>query len=405
MAHSRAAISTRRSGNMARPHQQAHQRHRRLTIAAVLSFENFALVTLLAIGLWPDGKASKTKTLPLTISILNLLHAFFTRRHTSIIWKLLPLVLVCGLAQKNLNGVDAMLEDRIAHVQAWLTRFDANHETDIGGTSLIQVLACQPAGAPNQPYTRSVNLLLQRGSRIDFQRVSDQATALMLAANEGNIAMVKLLLKKGADKRLRDVNGKTALNYARAPHVISFGGWGPGLFPQWATYWPFRIAPNANHSAIVKLLGFTDQLGPDGFHLLHHAAISGDLATVIANVDGGVDVDLLDSDGWTALMRACLWGHVDVVEALLSRAARTDAQAHAGGGTALIFACLHGPKVPPPHPAPRWNADKALAVVQMLLKHGARPDQGNWKHETPLMIARQAGAKEIVRLLQKQTRS
>ena len=390
----------------------ARQRQRRPPPAAaglqykLLNFENFALVSLVAIGVFAEGKDSKVKTLPLSISILNLVHAFFTGRHTPTLWKLLPLVLVWGLTQKNLKGVDAMLEDRIEYAEAWLTHFHANHETGIGGSSLLQVLAYQPAEAQNQPYARSVSLLLKHGARIDFQRASDQATALMLAANEGNVAMVRLLLKKGASKRLRDVNGKTALNYAKAPHVIGWGGWGPGLFPQWATYWPFRVAANANHSTIVKLLP-ADQtdLGPDGFHRLHHAAISGDLATVVANVDGGVEVDLLDSDGWTALMRACLWAHVDVVKALLSRGARTDVQADAGGGTALMFACLHGPKRQPPHPAPRWDADRALAVVELLLAHGAKPEQGNWKHETPLMLARVAGAKDIVRVLEMYMRS
>ena len=365
----------------------------------LLNFENFALVALFAVGVFAEGKDSKMKTLPLTLSILNLVHAFFTGRRTSTLWKLLPLVLVWGLSQKNLKGVDAMLENRIDYAEAWLTKFDANYETGTGGTSLLQVLASQPADAPHQPYKKSVNLLLERGAKVDFQRVSDKATALMLAANEGNVAMVKLLLKKGARVKVRDVNGKTALNYAQAPHVISGGGWGPGLFPQWATYRLFRVATNANHTAIAKLLP-ADQLGPDGFHNLHHAAISGDLATVVANVDGGVAIDLLDSDGWTALMRACLWGHLDVVKALLSRGARTDAQADVGGGTALMFACLHGPKVPPPHPAPRWDADKALAVVEILLEHGARPEQGNWKDETAVMLARQAGAKDIVRVLE-----
>lgn len=366
----------------------------------LLTFDNFALGAILAIGMFAEGKASKIKTLPLTLSLLNLVHAYFTRRRTSFLWKLSPFLLVWGLSQKNLKGVDAMLEDRLEYASAWLDKFDANYETGFGGTSLLQVLASQGAEAANQPYTRSVKLLLRRGAKIDFQRESDKATALMLAANEGNVAMVKLLIKEGASRTLRDVNGKTALNYAKAPHLVSGGGWGPGLLPQWATYHPFRRTPNANHTAIVGLLP-VEQLDPrTGFHNLHHAAISGDLATVVANVDGGVDPNLLDSDGWSALMRACLWGHLEVVRALLSRGARTDVQATAGGGTALMFACLHGPMRSPPESTPRWNAQHALAVVELLLVHGARPDQANWKQETPLMLARQAGAQDIIRVLE-----
>ena len=158
----------------------------------LLTFDNFALGAILAIGMFAEGKASKIKTLPLTLSLLNLVHAYFTRRRTSFLWKLSPFLLVWGLSQKNLKGVDAMLEDRLEYASAWLDKFDANYETGFGGTSLLQVLASQSAEAANQPYTRSVKLLLKRGAKIDFQRESDKATALMLAANEGNVAMVKL---------------------------------------------------------------------------------------------------------------------------------------------------------------------------------------------------------------------
>ena len=114
----------------------------------LLNFENFAFVTLLAIGVFTEGRDNKTKTLPLTISLLNLVHAYFTGRHTPIWWKLLPFILGWGLSQKNLKGVDALLDERIDFARVWLDTFGANYETGLAGTSLLQVLASEKADAP-----------------------------------------------------------------------------------------------------------------------------------------------------------------------------------------------------------------------------------------------------------------
>ena len=50
-------------------------------------------------------------------------------------------------------------------------------------------------------------------------------TALMIVASQGNLPMVKMLVDAGANKRLRDARGNTALNYARLSH--EFGNISP----------------------------------------------------------------------------------------------------------------------------------------------------------------------------------
>ena len=59
-----------------------------------------------------------------------------------------------------------------------------------------------------------IALLLDHGAKIDAQGV-ENTTPLMLAAQTGNTGAVRLLLKRGANRKLKSSEGKTALDYAR----------------------------------------------------------------------------------------------------------------------------------------------------------------------------------------------
>ncbi|KOO30606.1 ankyrin repeat domain-containing protein 49 [Chrysochromulina tobinii] len=137
----------------------------------------------------------------------------------------------------------------------------------------------------------------------------------------------------------------------------------------------------------------------DGYHAIHVAAIDGRVGVVEAQLAQGIDPDLLDEDGWTPLMRACLWAHVPVVQLLLLHGATPDVGATTTGSTALHFACMHGPRRLPPN-APYYDVMRHKLTVETLLAHGAQPGLGNAKRETAAMWARQAGAAEVLRLLE-----
>ena len=91
-------------------------------IRDLLSLEHFVFTALLLIGLFALSEDTKVKTLPLTISLLNLVHAWITGRRTTIEWKLLPVFLVLGLSRRNLKGMDAMLENRVDSARSFLKR-------------------------------------------------------------------------------------------------------------------------------------------------------------------------------------------------------------------------------------------------------------------------------------------
>lgn len=67
-------------------------------------------------------------------------------------------------------------------------------------------------------FSESIDLvewLLKKGSKLDARAPNGQ-TALMLAAKQGKLAQVKLLVDADADMDLEDFDGKSALAWARA---------------------------------------------------------------------------------------------------------------------------------------------------------------------------------------------
>jgi uncharacterized protein len=115
------------------------------------------------------------------------------------------------------------------------------------------------------------------------------------------------------------------------------------------------------------------------------AAASGDTAKVAECLDQGIDVNVADEHGQTALMLASDQGHVDTVKLLLRHGASPNLQNEVGG-TALMMASFNG----------------HLKIITELLKAGVDVNAKSTNGYTALIVAsamRNEIAIQIVNLL------
>jgi ankyrin repeat protein len=152
------------------------------------------------------------------------------------------------------------------------------------------------------------------------------STPLSIAAQEGQLEVVKLLLDKGAA-----IEAKT--NYRGAP----------------ASTAAFYSDP-----AIVKVLAVKGTVQPVGATPLYIAAKEGHVAVVKLLLEKGAAIEAKADDGCTPLSIAAFNGHADLVALLLERGAAIEGK-HKDSVTPLEMAAQQG----------------HLEVVRRLLEKGA----------------------------------
>uniref|UniRef100_J3LZ45 Uncharacterized protein n=1 Tax=Oryza brachyantha TaxID=4533 RepID=J3LZ45_ORYBR len=154
-------------------------------------------------------------------------------------------------------------------------------------------------------------LLAQPDVDVDEQDV-DGCSPIIAAAKEGNVDAFRALVFAGANVKLSNKRGETAIGLAQQSKKRD-------LFEQ-------------------VMLEFVLEKGiPGGFYALHCASRRGDTAAVRHLASTGCDVNIPDGDGYTPLMLAAREGHASVCELLISYGARCDIRTPRGE-TALSLA-------------------------------------------------------------------
>ena len=157
-------------------------------------------------------------------------------------------------------------------------------------------------------------------------------TLIVDAAERGDIAAVRTLLKQAADVSAARGDGTTALHVAAQRNDAELAS--------------LLITAGANLRATTRLGGYTP---------LHLASQNGATAAIKALAAAGADVNARTSTGATPLMFAAASGSADAVTTLVELSADPNAVESANGQTALMFAAA---------------LDRADAV-RALVQHGA----------------------------------
>ena len=242
----------------------------------------------------------------------------------------------------------------------------------VGGAALTSTLMAEPGYTALMRAAAAGNtvevgwLILNSGEDWRETLASERGTeALRLAAAAGYDDVVALLLLTDVNLYATDVDGKTAL----------------------------MLAEEAGHSDVVEMLRMATveydkrtaqvELSEDEKAFLA-AASTGDLTELNQLIDSGVDLDVRDANGKTALMLAQEAGHF-AIRSVLRSAIKEEREQIMGGFPPEEVIAFHA--------AARSGN---LAEVERLLAAGIYVDVRDEDDRTALMLAARSGAHDIV---------
>jgi cytohesin len=249
-------------------------------------------------------------------------------------------------------------------------------------------------------YTRVAKIVLLLGSPVDF-RGPTRRTPLYLAARNGHVAIVTMLLARGADPaaRCRDEEFTPLHVAAQYGHLAIAGmlldaGAPPdvrnryGRTPLWETTWVNRSTDVAIATLLANRGASVDSPDDQGVAPIYQAVQYKNMPMVRFLVTRGARLDAKTTAGFTASWLAVEHGCVECLRLLAQGGADMNARSTKGGQTLLIRAAKDGnPQIiallldggAQPNLAANdgyealhtavWNGHKE--TVEMLLAHGA----------------------------------
>jgi ankyrin repeat protein len=191
---------------------------------------------------------------------------------------------------------------------------------------------------------------LSRGAEVGARSAQRGETPLHNAALNGNLAMIELLVSRGADPNARDDHGVR----------------------------PFHYASRHLQGSAVQLLR---RLGAHEDNLFE-AINAGDVGRVHAFLASGIDVNAPDLHG-TPLHLAVATNQVAVALMLIDAGADLEAVGDPAGAHPLHLATLHG----------------HAAMARLLIERGATLEARDGHGRTPLIVAANFGKEDLAKLL------
>ncbi|XP_027696113.1 kinase D-interacting substrate of 220 kDa isoform X3 [Vombatus ursinus] len=275
-------------------------------------------------------------------------------------------------------------EENIPGLKAFLEKCkDVDERNECGQTPLML--------AAENGNLEIVKELLKNGANCNLEDV-DNWTALISAAKEGHIAVVKELLKCNVNLEHKDMGGWTALMWAcykghtEVVDLLLSKGANPNVTGLQYNVYPIIWAAGRGHADIVYLLlkngakvNCTDKYGTTP---LVWAARKGHLECVKHLLHMGADVDQEGANSMTALIVAVKGGYTQTVKEILKRNPNVNLT-DKDGNTALMIASKEG----------------HIEIVQDLLDAGTYVNIPDRSGDTVLIGAVRGSHVEIVRAL------
>ncbi|XP_060756112.1 ankyrin repeat and SAM domain-containing protein 6-like [Neoarius graeffei] len=243
-----------------------------------------------------------------------------------------------------------------------------------------------------QGHEAMVRLLLEWGADVNFSQKTTGWSALMLATLSGKASIAQQLVERGADPDHLNVLSKTAFEVAlhlKQKEVKSYLDSITTVRPQ-----PddekkrpdvFNALKLGNAQLVKEILeedpSQVNMANADGASPLMIAAVSGLLEVVQLLVERNADIDKQDGvHGWTALMQATYHGNKDVVKYLLSQGADVNLRAKNGYTAFDLVMLLNDPDT---------ELVRLLAAVCMMVdkdKNRHREKISTKKHLSPSVL-------------------